>query len=133
MRINLPNVCPNFPSEKINPCKNFVETAFDFNQMKSNWKFLSVKTCIICRGIFRTHSSSYLGAFFTEKYLQLLAVGSSHQRCSNKKSCSKKCTKSTGKHLCHSFFFNKIASLRPGTLLRKRTWLGCFPLIFLKF
>ena len=30
--------------------------------------------------------------------------------------------KLTGKHLCQSLFFNKIAGLRPATLLKKRFW-----------
>ena len=47
------------------------------------------------------------------------------------KSCSKKFAKSTGKHL-DSLFFNEIACLRLGTLLRKRLWLRRFPLIFIK-
>ena len=29
-------------------------------------------------------------------------------------------TKLTGKHLCQSFFLNKVADLRPATLLRKK-------------
>ena len=29
-------------------------------------------------------------------------------------------TNFTGKHLCQSFFFNKVAGLRPVTLLKKR-------------
>ena len=36
-------ICLNFPSKKINPFENFVEAAFDFNQMKSTRKFLSEK------------------------------------------------------------------------------------------
>ena len=31
-------------------------------------------------------------------------------------------TKVTGKHLCHSLFFNKVAGLRPATLLKKKLW-----------
>ena len=42
-------------------------------------------------------------------------------------------TKSTGKHLWHSLFINKIASLRPATFLRKSRWFRFFPLIFAKF
>ena len=61
------NICLKFPSKKINPYENFVEAAFDFNQMKSTWKFLSVKSRIICRGLFRAHSNSYHGAFFAKK------------------------------------------------------------------
>ena len=45
---------------------------------------------------------------------------SSHQRCSIKKSVLKNFTKFTGKHLCQSLFFNKVAGLSPSTLLKKR-------------
>ena len=42
-------------------------------------------------------------------------------------------TKLTGKHLCQqSLFFNKVAGLRPATLLKKRLWLRCFPESFAK-
>ena len=38
-----------------------------------------------------------------------------------------------GKHLCQSLFFNKVAALRPATLLKKRFWDRCFPVNFTKF
>ena len=38
------------------------------------------------------------------------------RRCSVKKVSLKNFTKFTGKHLCQSLFFNKVASLRPETL-----------------
>ena len=41
--------------------------------------------------------------------------------------------KFTGKHLCQSLFFNKVAGLRPATSLKKRLWHRCFPLSFAKF
>ena len=41
--------------------------------------------------------------------------------------------KFTGKHLCQSLFFNKVTSLRPTTLLKKRLWHRCFPVNFAKF
>ena len=41
--------------------------------------------------------------------------------------------KFTGKHLRQSLFFNKIAGLRPATLLKKRLWHRCFPVNFVKF
>ena len=37
-----------------------------------------------------------------------------------------------GKHLCQSFFFNKVAGLRPATLLKKGLWDRCFPVNFAK-
>ena len=48
----------------------------------------------------------------------------SHQRCSLKKCVLKNFVKFTGKHLCQSIFFNKIAGLG--------LWQWCFPTIFAK-
>ena len=42
-------------------------------------------------------------------------------------------TKSTGKHLCQSLFFNEVEGLTPATLLKKRFWHICFPVNFVKF
>ena len=43
------------------------------------------------------------------------------------------CAKFTGKHLCQSLFFNKVAGLKPRTLLKNRLWYRCFPVNFAKF
>ena len=40
--------------------------------------------------------------------------------------------KFTGIHLCQRLFFNKVAGLRPGTLLKKRLWHRWFPVNFAK-
>ena len=50
-----------------------------------------------------------------------------------KKGILKNSTKFTWKYLCQSLFFNKIAGLRPATLLIKRQWHRCFPANFVKF
>ena len=42
-------------------------------------------------------------------------------------------TKFTGKHLCQSLFFSKVAGLRPAALVKKRLWHRCFPVNFVKF
>ena len=42
-------------------------------------------------------------------------------------------TKFTGEHLCQCLFFNKVAGLRPATLLKKILWLRYFPVNFAKF
>ena len=39
----------------------------------------------------------------------------------------------TGKHLCQSLYFNKVAGLKPATLLKKRFWHRCFSVNFVKF
>ena len=41
--------------------------------------------------------------------------------------------KFTVKHLCQSLPFNKIAGLRPATLLKERLWHRCFLVNFAKF
>ena len=58
---------------------------------------------------------------------------SSHRRCSVKKGVLKNFTKFTGRHLCKRLFFNKVAGLRPATLLKKRFWHRYFPVNFVKF
>ena len=50
-----------------------------------------------------------------------------------KKGVPRNFAKFTGKHLCQSLFFNKVAGLRPATLLKKRLWHRCFPVSFVKF
>ena len=50
-----------------------------------------------------------------------------------KKGVLKNLAKFTGKHLCRSLFFNKVADLRPATLLQKRLLHKCFPMNFEKF
>ena len=50
-----------------------------------------------------------------------------------KKGVLRNFTKFKGKHLCQSLFFNKVAGLRPATLLKKRLWHRCFPVNFAKF
>ena len=42
-------------------------------------------------------------------------------------------SKLTRKHLCQSPFFNKVAGLKPETLLKERFWHRCFPVNFAKF
>ena len=50
-----------------------------------------------------------------------------------KKVVFKNFAKFTGKHLCQSLVFDKVADLRPATLLKKRPWHRCFVLNFAKF
>ena len=50
-----------------------------------------------------------------------------------KKGVLRSFAKFTGKHLCQSLFFNKVAGLTPATLLRKRLLRRCFPVNFANF
>ena len=78
---------------------------------------------------------------FTGKFLLNRNNYSSHnQKCQKeppevfyKRSVLKNFAKFTGKYLCQSLFFNKVAGLRPATLLKKRLWHRCFPVNFAKF
>ena len=74
------------------------------------------------------YSSLFLQESSKFKYL-----GSSRPGVFCKKSVLRNFTKFTGKHLCQSLFFNKVAGLRPATLLKKRLWHRCFAANFVKF
>ena len=53
---------------------------------------------------------------------------SSHHRYSVKKGVLRNFAKFTGKHLCQRVFFNKVAGLRPSTLLKKKSVAQVFPI-----
>ena len=76
------------------------------------------------------------GTLKTNLLIQKLVsdIGSSYNRTrSIKEGVLKKFVKVPGKHVCKSLFFNKLASLTPGTLFKKRLWHWCFPVNFAKF
>ena len=58
---------------------------------------------------------------------------SNHERCSIIKGFLRNSAKFTGRQLCQSLFFNKVAGLGPPTLLKKRLLHRCFPVNFAKF
>ena len=58
---------------------------------------------------------------------------SSHRRCSVRKGVLRNFGKFTEKYLCQRLFFNKVAGLKPATLLKNRFWHRCFPVSFAKF
>ena len=101
--------------------RNCIQRNVGFKLMKSIWKILSVKTRITCRSVFRTQSSNYHGAFLVKK---LMAFSRQKQlpKVFYKKSCCKIFRKIYRKiPALQSFFLNKSASLRPGTLFKKET------------
>ena len=69
---------------------------------------------------------------YSEIYLTAM-FRSTHRRCSVRKGVLRNFAKFTGKHLCQRLFFNKVAGLRPATLLKKSLWHMCFPVNFAKF
>ena len=58
---------------------------------------------------------------------------SSYWRCSVRKVVLRHFANFTEKHLCQSLSFNKVAGLRPATLLKKRLWHSCFLWILRNF
>ena len=50
-----------------------------------------------------------------------------------KKGVLRNFAKFTEKYLCQSLFFNKIAGLKPATILKKRIWHRCFLVKLAKF
>ena len=56
----------------------------------------------------------------------------SRRKCSVK-NVLRNFAKFTGKQLCQSLFFKKVAVLRPATLLKKKLSHRCFPVNFTKF
>ena len=81
---------------------------------------------------------SCINRCFKRTTLQLTKTTNNNQKqppevLYEKKSVLGNSTKFTGKHLYQSLFFNKVAGLRPATLLKKRLWHRCFPLNFGKF
>ena len=58
---------------------------------------------------------------------------SSHERCPVRKGVLRNFAKFTGKQLCQSLFFNKVAGMKPATLLKKRLCHRCFSVNFAKF
>ena len=81
---------------------------------------------------FKAVKSIYMYLPFIYKAPFILRRGS-HRRCSVRKGVLRNFENFTGKHLCQSPFFNKVAGLRTATLLKKRLWHRCFPVNIAKF
>ena len=74
-----------------------------------------------------------LHSVYSIRSVKYVFSGSSRSNVFCKKSVLRNFTKFTGKHLCQSLFFNKVAGLKSATLLKKRLWHRSFPENFLKF
>ena len=92
--------------------------------------FVSTILCILCRNCCRLLENFEIRS---ENMDKMGKARISHQRRSIKKGVLRNFTKFTGKHLCQSLFFNKVAGLRPANSLKKRPWQICFPVNFVKF
>ena len=70
---------------------------------------------------------------FLDTLCKNLLYRSSHRRSSVRKDVLRNFAKFTGKPMCQSLFFNKVAGQRPVTLLKKRLWHRYFPVILRNF
>ena len=62
----------------------------------------------------------------TNQYPQTNTFRSSHRRCSVLKDVLRNLIKLSGKNMCQSLYFNKVAGLRPATLLNRDPDTGFF-------
>ena len=103
-----------------------IQTLYDFQPVMvlsniSSFLCLKLCVCFLFPRSFNTNSTVFL--FFRSSLPKVFC----------KKGALRNFAKLTGKHLCQSLFFNKVAGLRPATLLRKRLWHRWFPVNFAKF
>ena len=66
-------------------------------------------------------------------FVWIYLARSSHPEVFCKKDVFRNIAKLKGKHLYQSLFFDKVASFRPATLLKRRLCYWCFPVNFVKF
>ena len=123
-------------------------SSFQFSAFNSFRKklFLGYLTSIGCRGlsasckidlyvnIYDSHAKVETAMFDIRNIDFKLTISlcpnskSSHPDVFYKRGVLRNFAKFTGKHLCQSPFFNKVAGLRP-----ERLWHRCFPVNFMKF
>ena len=72
-------------------------------------------------------------AFIQASLLSFFFFRSSRPEVFCKKGVLRNFTKFIGKHLCQRLFFNKVASLRAATSLKKSLWHRCFTVNIVKF
>ena len=63
------------------------------------------------KNIYATIFNLFIHNFIYQEFTQNTSFRSSHRRCSVRKGVFRNFAKFTGKHLCQSLFFNKVAGL----------------------
>ena len=86
-----------------------------------------------CNSLKKTYILKKKKGFSWHHRISSALYRSSRPKVFCKKGVLRNFAKFTGKHLCESLFFNKVAGLRPAILLKKRLWHRCFPMNFAKF
>ena len=147
--INLSITNQNEPKNN-SPWTSYFQYQFNWKSSHQRWsiKKLFLKLCEIFKNTFFYRTQSVAASELREKKSEHASVTSffasmfGYIDSSGKEAVVRKCsvkkvlrnfTKSTGKHLWQWLFFNKVACLRPATLLKKSLWHRCFPVNFAKF
>ena len=94
---------------------------------------VSMKFKVFIKKVLEKKGPSIIVSSYNHKLRYLQTDRSSRPEVFCEKIVLKDFTKFTGKHLCQRLFFNKVAGLRPATLLEKRLWRRCFPVNSAKF
>ena len=100
-----------------------------FKRIKKNQKLTSFGKFVCEMLIFRSNRSQIIFKILFSK--QVFQKQPPEMLC--KKGLLINFTEFTGKNRCQGLFLNKVADLRPATILRKRLWHRCFPMNFAKF
>ena len=121
-----------------------------FHFTEKNLKFVFVNRKYLKKSSFSKNKKFSKRSFLTyipalvisfllhDNLIHKLWVDLINDRCSHldvfcKKLVLRNFAKFTAKHLCQSFFINKVEGFRPAILLKKRLWRRCFPVNFAKF
>ena len=122
------------------PCKptfNSLPEKFLATELLVLLKFVEMRpvlTFLIFGSCWSEPNELFPGWFTTKCFGGLrISLRSSCSEVFCKKGVLKNFTKLIRKHLCQSLFLNKVAGLKPVTLLKKRLWHRCFLVNFTKF
>ena len=111
-------------------------TTFPQNANHRGFIWKNISNCYTISFIMSKSDQIYfknLSVFTHHKIFEVCLTIFSRLEVFCKKGVLKNLAKLTGKHLCWSLFFNKVAGLRLATLLKKRLQHWCFPVNFAKF
>ena len=107
-----------------NPQSCVIVLQFQLQYYRNKMDLISLKPCLnLCSQTWLKSNRSLVNIF-----IQNQSPG-----CSMKKGVLKNFPKFTGKHLCQSLFFNKVAGLRPATLLKRDSGADVFLWILRNF
>ena len=111
--------------------ENSLVTLFSYELLTLNMQRYQVNKARFILHFGRSVITSFSAKIFHKIYHSMKPFNENRVRSSSpevfcKKGVLKNFTRFTGKYLYQSLFYNKVASLRPATLLKKRLWQRLF-------